>query len=143
MLRRYRTMAILLVALAVFVPLTSAGALSIGGVMKGAGIAKLVTLFADQLDSTINKLTANKNLPSTAATKVVPIVSLGQGSYVGAAQVSGPTKEVAKVNFVVQIEGTLGKNFRMNALVPVEGSGITDMSRVQGVGVSATIDVKM
>lgn len=112
-------------------------------VLKGAVIAVLVDQFAGDLDKTVNKLTANKKMPSSAATKVVPILSIGQGSYVGAAQVSGPKADVAKVKAVGQLETGFGKQFRIKALIPINARGVSNIKRIPGVGVSAIIDVKI
>lgn len=125
--------------------LATALALDLGGILKGAGIVILVDKFSDQLNKFINDITANKGVGVEDRTKVVPILSLGQGGYVGAAQVSGPAHLVDKVKAVAQIEGNFsGKTFRVKALVPVESKdAVKDIKRVSGVGVSAIIDVKL
>jgi len=125
--------------------LATALALDLGGILKGAGIVILVDKFSDQLNKFINDITSNKGVGVEDRTKVVPILSLGQGGYVGAAQVSGPAHLVDKVKAVAQIEGNFsGKTFRVKALVPVESKdAVKDIKRVSGVGVSAIIDVKL
>lgn len=125
--------------------LATALALDLGGMLKGAGIVILVDKFSDQLNKFINDITANKGVGVEDRTKVVPILSLGQGGYVGAAQVSGPAPLVDKVKAVAQIEGNFsGRTFRVKALVPVESKdAVKDIKRVSGVGVSAIIDVKL
>jgi len=125
--------------------LATALALDLGGILKGAGIVILVDKFSDQLNKFINDITANKGVGVEDRTKVVPILNLGQGGYVGAAQVSGPAHLVDKVKAVAQIEGNFsGKTFRVKALVPVESKdAVKDIKRVSGVGVSAIIDVKL
>ena len=112
---------------------------------SSAGLMLLVDRFGDQLNGFINKLTLNKGVGVEDQTKVVPIISLGQSGYVGAAQISGPALQVEKVKAVVQLEGVFsGKTFRVKALAPVESKEITkDIKRVSGVGVSAIIDVKL
>jgi len=144
--RTTRTVAVvsLSLALGLMIALTSAGAINLGGVLKGAGVVVLVEKFGDQIDSAINKLTVNKNLASDAATKVVPILSLGSGGYIGAAQVSGPAEDVEKVKAVAQIEGNFsGRKFRLRALVPVGSTDTKNLTRISGVGVSAIIDIKL
>ncbi len=128
--------------------LASAYALDLGGLVKkaivGGAIALLVDKFSDQLDDFVNKLMMNEKLAPQEATKVVPIISVGKALYVGAAQVVGPKDKVNQVQAVAQIEGDFkGGMFRVKALIPVTERGkITNLQRVQGVGISAVIDVK-
>lgn len=68
----------------------------LGTVVKGGAVSLLVSQFADQLNSAINTLTAKYPISSDYATKVVPIITVGDGSYAGAAQVSGPKEQVDK-----------------------------------------------
>jgi len=114
-------------------------------VLKGAGVAFLVKQFQRPLNDGINKITGSAGAPQTEATKVVPIVSVGQGGYVGAAQVSGPGPQVSRVQAVGMLEGGLnGRQFRLKALVPIDtdkpGGGKT-LNRIKGVGVSAIVDI--
>ncbi len=112
-------------------------------VLKGAVIAVLVDQFSGQLNKAVNSLTANKKMPSNLSTKVVPILSIGSGAYVGAAQVSGSKASVNQVKAVGQLETGFGKQFRIKALVPINVRSVTNIKRIQGVGVSAIIDVKI
>lgn len=57
----------------------------LGTVVKGGAVSLLVSQFADQLNSAINTLTAKYPISSDYATKVVPIITVGDGSYAGAA----------------------------------------------------------
>ncbi|MDI6828438.1 MAG: hypothetical protein QME62_08150 [Armatimonadota bacterium] len=147
-MKRRKLLIISLAGLFVFCTLigtmTAFGA-NLGDVLKGAGIAILVDKFSDDINSTINKLTVNKGVGVEDRTKVVPIISVGQGGYVGAAQVSGPTHLVEKVKAVAQLETSFsGKTFRIKVLVPVESKDVVkDLKRVSGVGVSAIIDVRL
>lgn len=121
---------------------TTATAIDLGSILKGAGVAILVDRFSGQLNSFVNTITLNRNLGVGQATKVVPILSLGSGGYVGAAQVTGPANAVDRVQAVAQIEGNFsGRTFRAKALVPVNARSVTNIQRVTGVGVSAVIDV--
>jgi len=133
--------AVMVASLAAITPVRA----GIGDVLKGAGIVLLVNQFGDEINTTINKLTVNKGVGSEDRTKVVPIVSIGQGGYVGAAQVSGPANLVDKVKAVAQLETNVsGKTFRIKVLIPVESKDIVkDLKRVTGVGVSAIIDVRL
>lgn len=115
----------------------------LGTVVKGGAISLLVNQFADQLNSAINTLTAKYPISSDYATKVVPIITVGDGSYAGAAQVSGPKAQVDKCQAALQLEASFFKSFRAKALIPVDKVAISGINRVQGVGVSAQIDVKI
>lgn len=111
-------------------------------IIKGAIVLTLVNTYGKQLNDGINKLTGNKNLSPGTATKVVPIFSIGQGAYLGAAQVAGQDTDLAKVKAVGQIEAKLiGNQFRVKALVPI--TDVKKIERVQGVGTSAIIDIKL
>lgn len=119
-------------------------AFSLGSVLKVGGIAILVDQFAKPLNSFINTLTAKHAVSSDYATKVVPIIVVGSGTYTGAAQVTGPQSAVDQTKAVLQIEGNFsGDKFRVKALIPINAKSVTNFSRVQGVGVSAQIDVKI
>lgn len=122
---------------------TQAGLL--GDVVKVGGIAIVVDKFGPQINDFVNKVTANKNLATTEATAVVPIISLGGGSYIGAVQVIGTKANVEKTKAVVQLEAnaTFGKNIRVKALVPVGSKTTSNIKRIYGVGVSAIIDLRI
>lgn len=116
----------------------------LGNVLKVGGIAVLVDTFSGQLNSFINTLTAKHAVSSDYATKVVPVIVVGSGTYTGAAQVTGPQELVDSTKAVLQIEGNFnGDKFRVKALIPIDSKNPTSFNRVQGVGVSAQIDVKI
>jgi hypothetical protein len=119
----------------------------LGSVLKGAGIGILVKQFQRPLNDGINKLTGSAGAGQYEATKVVPIVSIGQGGYAGAVQVSGPKVQVNQVQAVGQVEGSVvGDRFRLKALIPITTEKPTDLKslkRVKGVGVSAIVDVRI
>jgi len=132
---------------AILVSLTAAvsyGSL-IGDIAKVGGVGLIVDKFGGEINKFVNTLTANKNLGTQQATAVVPILSLGGGGYIGAAQVIGTKANVAKCKAVVQIEGNaiFGKNIRAKALVPVGSKTTSNIKRIYGVGVSAIIDVRI
>ena len=113
-------------------------------ILKIGGISILVDKFSDPLNNFINTLTAKHAVSSDYATKVVPIIVVGSGTYTGAAQVTGPQELVDQTKAVLQIEGSFsGDQFRVKALIPINSKNVTNFSRVQGVGVSAQIDVKI
>lgn len=113
------------------------GALIIGG---GA----VVKALGPQLDSFINTITFNKGAKYEGFTKVVPIVSIGNGTHIGAAQVGGVSKNaVEQTKAVAQLEGDFNR-IRARALIPIDSENpIKQFRRVQGVGVTAIIDVKL
>ncbi|SEO61678.1 hypothetical protein [Propionispora vibrioides] len=124
------------------VPVTQA--FSLGDILKVGGISVLISKFADPLNNFINTLTFKHGAGSDFATKVVPILSLGNGGYLGAAQVIGSQELVDQTEAVIQMEGEFnGRQFRVKALVPVNAKSVTNFSRVNGVGVSAIIDVNI
>lgn len=117
---------------------------NLGGIVKAGGIAILVDTFSSQLNSFINTLTAKNGVSSSYATKVVPVITVGSGTYAGAAQVTGPQELIDQTEAVLQLEGDFsGDQFRIKALIPIDSKNPTKFSRVQGVGVSAQIDVKI
>ncbi|WP_234407817.1 hypothetical protein [Anaerosinus massiliensis] len=119
-------------------------AFSFGSILKVGGIAILVDKFAEPLNNFINTLTAKHSVSSDYATKVVPIIVVGSGTYTGAAQITGPQASVDQTQAVLQIEGNFsGDKFRIKALIPIDSKNPTSFNRVQGVGVSAQIDVKI
>lgn len=116
----------------------------LGGVVKAGGIAVLVNQFSGQLNSFINTLMAKNGVSSDYATKVVPVITVGNGTYAGAAQVTGPQELVDQTKAVLQLEGDFsGGAFRIKGLIPINTKSVTNFSRVQGVGVSAQIDVRI
>ena len=124
------------------VPVTQA--INLGDILKVGGISVLIDKFSGQLNGFINTLTFKHGAGSDYATKVVPILSFGGGGYIGAAQVIGTQELVNKTKAVVQIEGDFaGNTFRVKALVPINGVNPTNFTRVNGVGVSAIIDVRI
>ncbi len=117
-------------------------AFSLGSVLKVGGVTVLVDKFGDQINSFLNSLLMKNGVGTDYATKVVPVLSIGTGKYIGAVQVVGPTAQVEKVKAVGQLEGSFNNIARAKALIPLATTDITNLSRVQGVGVSAIIDLK-
>ena len=101
-------------------------------VLKGGAIGYAVDATAPALNNAINSVTAKYGVSSTDATKVVPI----------AAQVSGPQSKVDQVKAALMIEQTL-LGVRCKVLIPVDNVSYQNVNRVQGVGVSASLDVKL
>lgn len=116
----------------------------LGGVVKVGGIGYLVDRYSEQLNSAINSIMMKEGAGTNYATKVVPIVSIGNSGYIGAAQVIGDADQVEKVEAVGQLEVSWNdKLFRIKGLIPMNSKNPANFSRVQGVGVSAVIDVRV
>ncbi|MBF0410699.1 MAG: hypothetical protein HQM10_25365 [Candidatus Riflebacteria bacterium] len=110
--------------------------------LKGAGIVILIRQIGGQLNDFINTLLVNRGAAISDATKVVPILTLGQGVEAGACQISGPPEEVNKVQVVLALAATFDKGRRLNmqALIPSASLNPAKLDRVQKVGISAIID---
>lgn len=117
----------------------------LGRLLKGGAVLFLVRQFSKDIDKAINTALQNKDWQHRQATKVVPIVSVGQGAYVGAAQVIGEKKDVQRVEAVAQLEIDLPGKARAKILVPVDkvSLDISKLRRVPKVGISAVIDLKL
>lgn len=112
--------------------------------LKGAVIGYAVKQSAGPLNQFINAATLRNGLKDTQATKVVPILSLGDKGYIGGAQVSGPQELVNRTQAVWQVEGSkmIGDGvYRAKALVPSNSLNPLKISRVERVGITALIDV--
>ena len=109
---------------------TAVQAFNLGSILKVGGITVLVSKYGDSINDFLNKLLMKNGVGTDYATKVVPIVSVGTGKYIGAVQA------------VAQLEASFNGIARANALIPIESTDVSNLSRVQGVGVSATIDFK-
>lgn len=113
-------------------------------VIKGAAIGFAVTKTAGPLDKFINTVTFRHGMKSKLATKVVPILSVGEKGYIGGAQVSGPKAKVDNVKAVFQYEKNLSNNnYRAKVLLPSASVNPIKLDRVAGVGVTAIIDVAL
>ncbi|GIV09138.1 MAG: hypothetical protein KatS3mg019_1229 [Fimbriimonadales bacterium] len=116
----------------------------LGQVLKAGGIALAVDRFGGDMDRAINRLT-NTKPDKNFATKVVPILSAGNGAHIGAAQVMGKPDVVKQVQAVAQVEGDfLGREVRLRALIPISTKNPQrSINRVEGVGVSGIIDIRL
>ncbi|KAF1682914.1 MULTISPECIES: hypothetical protein [unclassified Veillonella] len=121
----------------------SLGNFNLGSVLKVGGVGILVDRFGGQINDFLNKILSQNNLSTTYTTKVVPIVSVGNNGYIGAAQVTGPASEVERVEAVAQVEASFNSVARIKGLVPIDSKNPVNASRIQGVGVSAIIDIKI
>jgi hypothetical protein len=137
---------VLMTVLVLALPLR-APAQDITALIKIFGIGYVVKQYAGPLNTFVNNLLDNRGVKVREQTKVVPVLSLGvgQASYIGAAQVSGPKGALEKVQAVGQLEGDFSGVFRVKALVPIDSENpIADgIRRVPGVGVTAVIDIRI
>jgi hypothetical protein len=115
-----------------------------GQALKGVAVGYAVKQTAGPLNQFINAVTLRNGLADKQMTRVVPILSAGDKTYIGGAQVSGPAAYVSKTQAVWQLEGSklIGDGFyRVKALVPSKSLNPLQLSRVPKVGVTAIIDV--
>jgi hypothetical protein len=119
---------------------TSGAGIKAGDVLKAGAIAVAMKNLGPQINTVINKITFNKG----NSTKVVPMASFGDKTYIGGAQVSASTSAIGKVNAVYQYEGIFQSGrFRVKGLVPMTSSNPLKMKRVQGAGITAVIDASL
>jgi hypothetical protein len=129
--------------LAAFLLATAAYALDLGNVVKVLGIGFVVNQYGGEIDSFLTKALNEREAAAKGATKVVPILSLGGGGYIGAAQVVGNPENVQRVKAVFQLEGKFG-SARARVLVPTTTDKVSgNPDRAKGVGVSAVIEFKI
>ena len=104
----------------------------------------LVTAISPQMNDFINTITFNKGVAYDGYTKVVPIVSIGDGARIGAAQVGANTQSaIDRTQAVAQLEGEFS-SVRATALIPIDSvNPLKQFRRVKGVGVTAIINVKL
>lgn len=113
-------------------------------VAKTLGIEAVVRSFAEPLNDFINRLLLNNKVENKEKTKVVPIISFGERTAVGAAQVSGSDEALEAVRAVIRYDDVFSEGkFSVKALVPGDSADPTKFSRVYGCGVTAVIDVKI
>lgn len=112
--------------------------------LKGVGIVALIKQFGPALNDAANKALNDKSVPNVEATKVVPILTVGQGLDAGACQITGPKDKVDQVKMVYAVESTLdkGEKFYIQGLVPSTSMNPAKIDRVYGVGVVSMITYK-
>ena len=140
-MKRMKLVLAFVALMAIGVPITNASV--IGDAIKIGGIGVVVSKFGNQINSFINKITLQKGAGNSFATKVVPIISIGDGKQIGAVQITGAQDLVNKTKAVLQLEGSLLGSVRVRALIPSDTTNPLKFNRVQGVGVSALIDVNI
>ena len=122
----------------------------LGDILKGGAILLVVNQIGPQIDRFVNQVTGNRTNNVRESTRVVPILTIGRGTYAGAVQVTGPKNLVDRVKAVAQVEASTRELFnneiRIRALIPISTQSVTSLeslSRVKGVGVSALVDIRL
>ena len=141
MTRRTSAWALVLVVLAAMPGLAA----NLGeALVKTVTVGAVVTAVSGPADKALNNLLASRKAPPGVATKVVPVLSVGEKGYVGAAQVAGSRALVNRTKAVLQLETSFdNKQYRIKLLMPVDSVNPLQAKRVRGLGVSALIDTAL
>lgn len=122
----------------------TAFAVSLGDLIGVVGGGMIVSGFSGQINDFINTITLNRGVGVQDETKIVPIVSVGSGTSIGAAQVAGLKADVNKVQAVAEVAVSFMGRIGVRILVPIDSKNpLERFRRVQKVGVSAIIDYKL
>jgi hypothetical protein len=138
--------AILMTAAMATAPLSIASADPfINKVLTGAAGIYGVKLIAGPLNSFIDNLLLTNHVANQGKTKVVPILQTGSGTYVGAAQVSGPAYAVDRVQAVGSLAFEWNNGvWKGSLLIPIDSlNPLKGFKRVYGVGVDAVINARL
>ena len=147
-MKRVKVFIVVIVFLASLAFPAPARAINLRDVIRGGaaviGGGALVTAIAGPINDFINAATLNRGAQFRGYTKVVPIVSMGDGTRIGAAQVGGISKDsVDRTQAVAQLELSF-QGIRIRVLIPIDSlNPIQQFRRVQGIGVTAIIDVRL
>ena len=148
-MKRMKAVIVVLTLLAFLTYPMSAMGINVRDILRGGAIVvgggALVKAIAEPINDFINTITLNRGAQLQGYTKVVPIVSIGDGTHIGAAQVGGTSKEsVEQTQAVAQLEASFQGSIRTRVLIPIDSvNPLQQFRRVQGVGVTAIIDVKI
>lgn len=114
-------------------------------ILIGAGGVLAVKAVATPLNNFIDNLMLTNHVANRGKTKVVPIVTVGSATYVGAAQVSGPAYAVDRVQAVGSFAAAWNNDvWRVSALIPVDKLNVLQgFKRVYGVGVDAVVNARL
>jgi hypothetical protein len=143
-----RTIARVALSVSLMAGLAAIGAPQIREIIKILGVGAAVRQFGPEINKQFNRITGHEDT-AERATKTVPIITIGisSTSAIGAAQVMGPRRLVDQVQAVASPEATLfGKEIRIRAMIPVSSSdfrALADLKKVEGVGVSGIVDLKL
>jgi hypothetical protein len=114
--------------------------------LPAVGGAYAVSAIARPLNEFINGALAKDGIGNREATKVVPILSVGDGTYIGAAQVVGSQSAVSSTKAILALRTHFGfaGNWEIEGLVPVNSLAVTSgAQRVYGVGLDAVINLHL
>ena len=114
-------------------------------ILEGAGGIVLVHAVATPLNNFIDNLMLTNHVANRGKTKVVPIVTVGTATYVGAAQVSGPAYAIDRTQAVGEFAAAWNNDvWHVSALIPVDQLNVLKgFKRVYGVGVDAVINARL
>ncbi len=114
-------------------------------ILEGAGGILAVRAIATPLNGFIDNLLATNHVANRGKTKVVPIVTIGSATYVGAAQVSGPAYAVDRTQAVGEFSAGWNNDvWQVRTLIPVDQLNVLKgFKRVYGVGVSAVVNARL
>ena len=115
----------------------------IGSIIKIFGIGYAVKVFGGQINSFLNTVLQQHKVGGLEATKVVPLIRVGAGTYVGAVQLAGRPDLVSSAQAAAEGELNFADNHvQLRYLIPVNSLNVLKgiPKRVSGVGVSAIID---
>ena len=117
-----------------------------GSQLKEKGTELVLDHFAGTVNDYVNEQAPLK-VEAGYETKIVPVVTIGSKGYIGAAQVSGPKEQVEKCKAALTVEGKLASGaVRIQYLIPIDVNhpvSLDQVHRVQGVGVTARLDLGM
>jgi ABC-type branched-subunit amino acid transport system ATPase component len=103
---------------------------------------RLANIWRDNIAGAVTAQVAGfRGEAERTSSKIVPIVSLGSGIRVGAAQITGPAANVAQASVVGQVETTFQDVVRIRIFVPLQS--VTNIQRVPQVNVSAYGDIRL
>ena len=132
------------VVAAVLLAAGAAQAANVGEMLvKTVAVGAVVNAVAKPANDGINRLVGSGNAPGVS-TKVVPVLSLGEKGYVGAAQVAGSQKLVSQTKAVLQFEKDFdNRQYRIKLLMPINSSNPLKAKRVRGVGITGLLDIAL
>ena len=112
--------------------------------LKEKGVSLALDHFSGKINDYVNE-NAPFKIEEGYETKIVPVVTVGSKGYIGAAQICGPKEQLEKCKAALTVEGQLASDaVRVQYLVPIDTARPTSLEnvhRVQGVGVSARLDL--
>lgn len=102
---------------------------------------RLAESWAVQLSRAVQGLSVAE---TPLAEKVVPIISVGSGTRIGGALVSGNRDRIDDVRAVAQVEGTMGNSVRVRIMVPVSTENVVeDIKQVPETSVTGLVDIRL